>query len=96
MAFLAGLAATDFPVMPILFLLAVALILIDYFFPVDFPAYLGYLLFALGMFWAFPLGPALSLLASLLIFALLLVLHRFWFSRYLTNAQEDRSRRRSR
>ena len=95
MELLAELAAIDFPVMLILFMLAVALILIDYFFPVDYPAYLGYLFFAAGMFWAFPLGPLFSLLASLGVFVLLLVLHRVWFSRYLTNAQEDRSRRRS-
>lgn len=89
MQFLATLAATDLPVMPILFALAVALILVDYFFPVDFPAYLGYLCFAAGMFWGVPFGPVLSLVSSLVIFILLLVLHRVWFSRYLTNARQD-------
>ena len=88
MDFLANVAATDLPLMPLLFIAAVVLILVDYFFPVDFPAYLGYLAFAAGMFWAFPLGPTLSLVASILLFLALLALHRVWFSRYLTNAQE--------
>lgn len=92
MDMLATLAATDLPLMLIFFVAAVALILIDYFFPVDYPAYFGYLLFSLGMFWAVPFGPLLSLVCVLAIFALLLVLHLVWFRRFLTNAPSARRR----
>ena len=82
--FLATLPALT--VMTVLFIAAVILILIDYFFPVDYPAYLGYACFALGAFFVFPFGVSLSMFASLVVFAVLLTLHMLWFSRYLTNA----------
>lgn len=72
--------------MEILFIASVALILIDYFFPVDYPAYLGYFCFAAGMFFAVPFTLLPSVIVAALIFIVLLVLHRLWFSRYLTNA----------
>ncbi len=72
--------------MEILFALAVVLVLVDYFFPVDYPAYLGYLCFAAGMFFAVPFGVVTSLLAAFLIWMVLLVLHRLLFTRFLTNA----------
>ena len=75
-----------YPVMEILFVLAVVLVLIDYFFPVDYPAFIGYLCFALGVFFAAPWRWGLSLVAAVATWALLLVLHRFWFARFLTNA----------
>lgn len=89
---LVTLAASDLPLMAILFGAAVVLILIDYFFPVDFPAYIGYLCFALGMFWALPFGPVPSLVGVVLIFALLLLLHRVLFSRFLTQGGKSASR----
>jgi membrane protein implicated in regulation of membrane protease activity len=93
---LATLAASDLPIMEVLFASAVVLILVDYFFPVDFPAYVGYLCFALGMFWVLPFGPLPSLVGVLVIFALFLLLHRAVFSRFLTNAPSaERLRRRS-
>jgi len=73
-------------VMEISFIAAVALILIDYFFPVDFPAYIGYFLFAVGMFFAMPFGFLFSVLFAIGLFALLLAMHAIWFSRFLTNA----------
>ena len=76
----------DWNIMPILFGVAVLLILIDYFFPVDYPAYLGYFCFAAGMFFALPFGILISLILAVAIWIVLLVLHRVWFSRYLTNA----------
>lgn len=79
--------------MEILFIASVALILIDYFFPVDYPAYLGYFCFAAGMFFAVPFGVWTSLVVAILIFIVLLVLHRVWFSRYLTNAPGAEARR---
>ena len=66
-----------YPVMEILFALAVVLVLIDYFFPVDYPAFIGYLCFALGVFFAAPWRWGLSLVAAVATWALLLVLHRF-------------------
>ena len=80
------LTLADWHVMELLFGLSVVLILIDYFFPVDYPAYIGYLCFALGMFFALPFTVLPSALMSLGIWVGLLLLHRVWFSRYLTNA----------
>jgi membrane protein implicated in regulation of membrane protease activity len=71
----------------ILFGLAVVLVLIDYFFPVDYPAFIGYACFALGMFFVLPLGLWGSALAAVAILAVVLWLHRVWFSRFLTNAR---------
>jgi membrane protein implicated in regulation of membrane protease activity len=78
--FLANLPTV--PVMTGLFIASVALILID-----DFPAYLGYLCFAAGMFFALPLTVVPSLIAAAVIFLLLLFFHVRLFSKYLTNAQ---------
>jgi membrane protein implicated in regulation of membrane protease activity len=83
------------PVMTGLFIAAVALILIDYFFPVDFPAYIGYLCFAAGMFFALPLTFIPSLIAAIVIFIVLLFFHFALFSQYLSNAQQDAARRNS-
>jgi membrane protein implicated in regulation of membrane protease activity len=83
--FLANLPTV--PVMTGLFIAAVALILIDYFFPVDFPAYIGYLCFAAGMFFALPLPLLASLITAIIIFIVLLFFHVRLFSHYLTNAQ---------
>lgn len=91
--FLANLPTV--PVMTGLFIASVALILIDYFFPVDFPAYLGYLCFAAGMFFALPLTFIPSLIISIVIFIVLLIFHFALFSKYLTNAQQDAARRNS-
>lgn len=89
------LTLQDWHAMEILFILGVALILIDYFFPVDYPAYLGYFCFAAGMFFALPFTVLPSILIALGIFAVLLLLHRVWFSRYLTNAPSAEARRAS-
>jgi membrane-bound ClpP family serine protease len=79
---------TDWHAMEILFGLAVILVLIDYFFPVDFAAYLGYLCFAGGIFFAVPLAPGPSLVVAFLVGVLLLVLHKIWFGKYLANAYD--------
>jgi membrane protein implicated in regulation of membrane protease activity len=92
--FLANLPTV--PVMIGLFIASVALILIDYFFPVDFPAYIGYLCFAAGMFFALPLTFIPSLIVAIVIFLLLLFFHFALFSQYLTNAQQDARARRER
>ncbi len=82
------------PVMIGLFIASVVLILIDYFFPVDFPAYIGYLCFAAGMFFALPLTFMPSLVVAIAIFLVLLFFHVRLFSQYLTNAQQDSRARR--
>lgn len=87
------LTLANWRAMEILFIASVALVLIDYFFPVDYPAYIGYFCFAAGMFFALPFGVLISVLVALLIFAVLLILHRVWFSRYLTNAPGAEARR---
>jgi membrane protein implicated in regulation of membrane protease activity len=80
------LSRSNWPYMETLFILSVVLVLIDYFFPVDFPAFLGYLCFAGGAFFAMPLPAVPSLLLALSVWVILLLLHVVWFSRYLTNA----------
>ncbi|MGH9380922.1 MAG: hypothetical protein ACRD2Z_09970 [Thermoanaerobaculia bacterium] len=86
------LKLSSYPLMEVFLIAAVVLVLVDYFLPVDWAAYLGYLCFALGMFWAFPFGPLGSLLTALAAWALLLILHKVWFSRFLTNAVGPRRR----
>lgn len=86
------LRLSSYPLMEAFFVAAVVLVLVDYFFPVDWAAYLGYLCFALGMLWAVPFGPLGSLVVALVIWVLLLILHKVWFSRFLTNAGGTRRR----
>lgn len=82
------LTLSNWPMMEILFILGVVLILIDYFFPVDFPAYLGYLCFAGGMFFAVPFTAVPSLVTGAAIWVVLLILHKLWFYKFLTNAHQ--------
>ena len=67
-------------------ILGILLVLIDYFFPVDWAAYLGYLFFGLAAFF----GVQENLYHSLYwfggVFVGLLILHKLIFSRFLTNA----------
>lgn len=65
---------------------SVLLILVDYLFPVDWPAYLGYIAFALFLGATVPLSPTLSLIFMAGIFVVILVLHEFIFARFLTNS----------
>lgn len=74
--------------MELCFVASIALILIDYFFTVDYPAYFAYLLCGAGVFLAAPVDLPLRLAAGIGTWLALLVLHRVWFSRYLTNAHE--------
>lgn len=82
------LTLRNYYIVEILFIAAVLLILIDYFFPVDFAAYIGYFCFAAGIFFVAPFGMAFSLVLGVATFAILLLLHRVLFSRYLTNATD--------
>ncbi|MGB6044159.1 MAG: hypothetical protein WBF93_13450 [Pirellulales bacterium] len=82
------LKMSEWHAMEILFALAVVLILIDYFFPVDYPAYLGYFCFGAGVFFAMPMYVVPSLLIGLAVFIVFLLLHWFWFSKYLDNAPD--------
>ena len=72
---------------------AIALILIDYLFPVDWPAYIGYVLFALFVGATANIPQAWSLVAMLAVFVLLLILHKAVFSKFLTNAPYCERRR---
>jgi hypothetical protein len=65
---------------------AIALVLIDYLFPVDWPAYVGYVLFALFVGATISAPPLLSLAVVVAVLILALLLHRFLLSRFLTNA----------
>lgn len=82
---------SNYPVMEIAFALAVILVLVDYLFPVDYPAFIGYLCFAIGVFFALPWTWGPSLAVALVTWVLLLVLHRLWFTRFLTNAPAQRT-----
>jgi len=70
----------------ILLALGAVLILIDYFFPTDWPAFVGYACFSAAIFFAVGLLVIPSLIVAIVTFVLLLLLHRFLFSRFLTNA----------
>jgi len=76
-----------------LFGMSVSLVLIDYLFPVDWPAYLGYVLFGVFIGATVSLDPAFSLLATLAVILLMLTLHRAIFSKYLTNLPRHERKR---
>ncbi len=69
-----------------LFAGAVVLVLADYLFPVDWPAYIAYVLFALFIGATVPATPLVSMLSIVAVIGLMLTLHKFVFSKYLTNA----------
>jgi len=70
------------------FVVSIALILIDYFFTVDYPAYIAYLLCGAGVFLAVPAELPVRCAAGVGAFVVLLVRHRVWFSQFLTNTHE--------
>lgn len=77
----------------ILLTLAGILILIDYFFPTDWPAHLGYLCAGASAFFAmFRTGPNVvwdlpkAAALGIGVWILLEILHRLFFWRFLTNA----------
>ena len=74
--------------MEIFFVASIVLILVDYFFKVDYPAYFGYLCCAAGLFLAVPFELPLRALVGIGTWILLLVLHRVWFTHFLTNAHD--------
>lgn len=76
-------------IVEILFIASVVLILIDYFFPVDYPAFIGYFCFAAGIYFVAPFAVGSSLALGIIAFIILLLLHRMLFSRYLTNATDE-------
>lgn len=76
----------DYHVFLFLAVIAVILFLIDYFFPTDWPAHLGYLLFAIGMFGLFPWAYLYCAIAAAAVWLTLILLHQFCFRHFLTNA----------
>ena len=76
--------------MEMFFAASVLLILIDYYFTVDYPAYLAYFCCAAGVFLAIPWELPVRLAVFAAVLVVLLVLHRVWFTRFLTNAHEGR------
>lgn len=65
---------------------AILLVLIDYLFPVDWLAYVGYIFFAVFIGATIPATPVYSLLAMVIAILVMLLLHLLLFSRFLTNA----------
>ncbi len=71
--------------------LGITLILVDYYFPIDWPAYVGYLCFGFAVFFSLVESLVVSALGGGAVFVTMLVLHVLFFSRYLTNAPADKS-----
>lgn len=69
-----------------LFAAATILILIDFYFPVDWPAHIGYAAFGAGVFLVLHLSVVQCAVAGVGAFVLLEIMHYVLFSRYLTNA----------
>ncbi|QDS85989.1 hypothetical protein [Rosistilla ulvae] len=69
-----------------LFSTAVILVAIDFHFPIDWPAHLGYVAFALGLFLVIPLNLVASTFVGVLGWLLLEIMHALLFGRFLTNA----------
>jgi len=76
----------DFHIFYILLGLGAVLVLIDYFFPTDWPCFVGYFCFGAAVFFAVPFLFGKSLIFGIATFVLLLALHHFVFSKFLTNA----------
>lgn len=69
-----------------LFITSITLVLLDYLLPVDWLAYLGYIVFAVFIGLTMPAQAATSILVAIGVGVLLLVAHKLLFSKYLTNA----------
>lgn len=72
-------------IVEILIVLAGVLIVIDYFFPVDLPAHLGYICLGLATFFAFPTTLTWSFIVGLLTWFFFATGHRFWWGEFLEN-----------
>ena len=73
----------------LLAVVAGVLILVDYFFPTDWPAHVGYVAFSGSMFFVaymYGLAPVWSLVVAGITWLVLCYLHRVLFRRYLENA----------
>ena len=81
-----------FRVPEILGVLGAVLVLIDYFFPTDWPAHLGYVCFSACMFFVafmYGLAPVWALVVSLVAWFLLEWMHRLFFKQYLDNVPDE-------
>ena len=72
-------------IVEILIVLAGLAIVVDYFFPVDTPAHLGYICLGLAAFFAFPLPLTWSIIVGLLTWFFFATGHRFWWGQWLEN-----------
>jgi hypothetical protein len=73
-------------IVEILIILAGVLIVVDYFFPVDLPAHLGYVCLGLAAFFGFPTDLTWSIIFGMLVWFFLATGHRFWWGEFLENA----------
>ena len=69
-----------------LFISSILLVLLDYFLPVDWLAYVGYLCFSVFVGATISATPTYSFVAMVAVAAAMLLAHQFLFSRFLTNA----------
>ena len=79
-------ALRDYPTAELLIGFSIVLILIDYYFPVDLPAHIGYFCFGAGIFFLVPLAILPSMVMALAVWLSLAILHFVWFRKFLTNA----------
>ena len=79
------LTLIDLHIPELLLISSLVLILLDYFLPIDFLAFLGYISFALGMFFYAPFGVLYSLVFSIVVALVLFMLHAVWWGKYLSN-----------
>ncbi len=75
-----------------LFIASVVLLLLDYLLPIDWLAYLGYVSFAVFIGATAPASPFNSVVVMVVVLAVALLLHEFFFAQYLTNAPRHESR----
>ena len=76
-------------ILEILLAAGVLFILVDYFFPTDLPAHFGYLSLALGTFfiaYRASIAPVWCIVICLVSWAILGILHRLVFFKFLSNA----------
>ncbi len=73
-----------------LLVVGVVLILIDYYFRTDLPAYLAYFVFGIVVFFMVSFTPAMSAVAGVATWLGLNILHWTWFGKYLHTIHDVR------
>jgi membrane protein implicated in regulation of membrane protease activity len=83
------LTLQDYHIVPILYTLGIALILIDYFLPTDVTCQFGYFALAAAVFFQINLSAIASLAIGAVVWAVLVALHFTVFHRFLENVPDN-------